>query len=302
MSAIAKHILLARNATHNQWKNIMSPNYQRPDAECEEFNKQNLPHYHIVKLNDNISTRGRVDRNHEFKYLGLGKSDFREISVLDVGALDGVISFNAEKSGASKVLAIDVEDPAQQDWGWSGATEKYSNLGNVKNRVFPALKQFFSSNVRREQKTVYQIKPEDGPFDIIFFYGVLYHLRHPLLAFDKLRAACSGAICIETHVCNYDPMVPSALFYLDDVLYKADSNWTGPSESCVVSWMKDAGFNNVYIETKPRMQSRQRFIGFIDKPTFTVNSGNFSIADGTYYSKVRANTLHKIETGRLWRY
>lgn len=278
------------------------PNYDRTDAECVEFKNKKMPHYHIVRLNDNNMTTGKVDRNQEFQYIGIKNDDMLNRSVLDIGALDGVISFNAERAGATRVLAVDVEDPRMQDWGWRGAPPPFDGLGDIKRRVFTELRQFFDSRVEREQKTVYDLSPgADGAFDVIFFYGVLYHLRHPLLAFDRLRAVASGAICVETHVSNHEPMTPSALFYRDDVLDKADSNWTGPSESCVASWMKDAGFETVYAEIKPRVRSRQRFVGFVGAPTFTVNAANFRLLDAEYFAEVRADCARKIRLGGLWR-
>ncbi|OAP36390.1 hypothetical protein AU381_17920 [Sinorhizobium glycinis] len=287
----------------NEEGNTLSARYDRSDDDCRAFLRHELPHYHIVQLNDRVRTPGRVDRNQEFSYIGLKAGELKGRSVLDVGALDGVTAFNAEKAGASAVLAIDVEDPALQDWGWSGPPKSFSGHGEIKNRVFPKLKEFFNSDVERRKMTVYELSPKtDGPFDVIFFYGVLYHLRHPLLAFDKLRAVCNGAICVETHICNYDPLVPSSLFYRDDVLDKADSNWSGPSESCVASWMLDAGFSTIYAEKKPRIQSRQRFIGFVDTPFFEVNKDNFQLLNDAYFSEVRRETESRIRTGRLWRF
>ena len=47
--------------------------------------------------------------------------------------------------------------------------------------------------------SVYSLDPNAlGQFDIVLFLGVLYHLRYPLLAADKLRAVTSGELLIET--------------------------------------------------------------------------------------------------------
>ena len=230
----------------------------------------------------------------------MDKAVFPNKRVLDVGALDGVLSFKAEKNGASDVLAIDVEDPAMQDWGWDGPHSSFIDLGDIKNIVFPKLKEFFSSNVERKKMSVYKISPEEhGVFDLIFFYGVLYHLRHPLLAFDRLRAVCDGAICVETHTCNHDPYTPSSIFYRDDVYSNAASNWTGPSESCVASWMLDARFKIIYTEKNPRMQLRQRFIGFIETETFDVNKNNFRLLDEKYFNDVRQEVESKLRIGKI---
>lgn len=280
----------------------MAANFNRSDEDRAAFLAKKLPHYHIVRLNERINTPGRVNRNAEFRYLGLKPKDFRGKAVLDVGGLDGVITFNAERKGATRLLAIDVEDPAEQDWGHAGPPPAFANLGEVKNRVFPELKDFFGSVAERKRKTVYDLDPEaDGRFDLIFFYGVLYHLRHPLLAFDRLRRVATGAICVETHVCNYDPMLPTSLFYEDDVLDDADSNWSGPTEACVGAWMRDAGFTTVYAEKKPRVVSRQRFVGFVGEPTFEVNADDFKPLNDAYFAEVRQAVESRLKVGRMWR-
>lgn len=277
--------------------------YDRSNNECKAFLDKNLPHYHIICLNNELSTPGRVDRNKEFEYLGLTDKSLSQRSVLDIGALDGVLSFNSERSGATRVLAIDVEDPARQDWGWDGPPANYARLGPIKNRVFEPLRDFFSSNVTRKELSVYDLDcANHGTFDIIFFYGVLYHLRHPLLAFDKIRQVASGAVCVETHISNHEPYAATSLFYYDDVLGDADSNWCGPSESCVVAWMRDAGFRDIWVERRPRMQARQRFVGFIRAPTFPINSKNFFQVDADYLSLVRNESARRIRLGNLWRW
>lgn len=278
------------------------PDFDRSDTDCDAFLARRLSHYHIIRLNDRIRTPGVVDRNAEFAYLGLGPDALRSRRVLDVGALDGVLSFNAERAGAAEVVAIDVEDPVRYDWGWDGPPKAMTTIGEVKRRTFDELQVFFDSRVMRRQATVYDVSPErDGLFDVIFFYGVLYHLRHPLLAFDRLRAVCRGALCVETHVCNHDPLTPASLFYRDDVLAGAITNWTGPSEACVASWMRDAGFATIYAERKPRVLTRQRFVGFVDAPTFPVDADNFKALDAGYFAKVRAACEARLAEGARWR-
>jgi tRNA (mo5U34)-methyltransferase len=121
-------------------------------------------------------------------------------------------------------------------------------------------------------------------------------LRHPLLAFDKIRAVCRGAALVETHVCNVDPMLPSSLFYLDNVLDKATTNWTGPSESCVASWMRDAEFQSVWAEITPRMPTRQRFVGFVEEPTFRISS-KFKFCDDKYFALARLAVERALKAG-----
>ncbi len=274
------------------------PNYNPDDRQCQQFLGKNLPHYHKIWLNTDIHTPGQTDWTDEFEYLGLSDTDFPGKNVLDIGALDGVHSFNAERLGAKRVLAVDVEDVEDYDWGYAGPPGRLKGKGEIKNRVFQELKTFFASNVERQRLTVYELKPEEvGQFDIVFFYGVLYHLRHPLLAFDRIRPVCRDMICVETHVAKIDPALPYSFFYLEDELDGACTNWTGPSEACVVHWMKDAGFEKIYYEKKPARDRRQKFIGFVDKDR-VVNDAmqlNFSLADEEYFQRSRQQVLQRIK-------
>lgn len=91
--------------------------------------------------------------------------------VLDVGAWNGCFSFECERRGAAEVIAFSLEDPTQ--WG------------------FDRLHRLLDSRVRYQRGSVYTLTPADlGLFDIILFFGVLYHLRYPLLAIDRLRGVC----------------------------------------------------------------------------------------------------------------
>jgi hypothetical protein len=66
-------------------------------------------------------------------------------------------------------------------------------------------------------------------FDLVIFWGVLYHLRHPLLALDNLRAITGGRLSRETAVCDAEPprrqrARPLARFYRRDGLAGDSSN------------------------------------------------------------------------------
>ena len=89
---------------------------------------------------------------------------------------------------------------------------------------------------------MYDLRSEPhGQFDLMFNYGLLYHLRHPFLSLDTTRRVCRGAMVLETHIVNSLSTTPIAAFYHDDV-FTAWTNWTGPTEAAVASWLRSAGF------------------------------------------------------------
>ncbi len=109
-------------------------------------------------------------------------TDLRGKRVLDIGAWHGCFSFECERRGAAEVIALTLESDDQ--------------VG------FSRLKCAVDSKVVRfVQQSVYELDPSVlGEFDVVLFFGVLYHLRHPLWAIDNIRKVCRGVALIETHV------------------------------------------------------------------------------------------------------
>jgi tRNA (mo5U34)-methyltransferase len=136
--------------------------------------------HHIIHFPHGIVSPGAYDPRHLFDRLAL--PDLRGKRVLDVGTRDGFFAFACEKLGA-EVVAIDHTDPA--------------------NTGFLASRKILGSSVEYVQANVYTLEPDQlGSFDVILFLGVLYHLRHPLLALDRLRALSRGHIYVESLVCD----------------------------------------------------------------------------------------------------
>jgi len=126
--------------------------------------------WHEIELAPGIVTPGD-DSNRKklpvLEELGLAP-DLVGLRALDIGCSDGYFSFELEKRGA-KVTAMDF------------VPETYTG--------FSVAKEVLGSSVTYRMDNVYNLKPEDyGHFDIVFFLGVLYHLRKPLAALDSIRS------------------------------------------------------------------------------------------------------------------
>jgi len=165
--------------------------------------------------------------------------------VLDVGALHGCASFECERRGASEVVALSLEDPEA--------------IG------FNRLKTVLNSAVRYVQGSAYFLSPAElGQFDVILFFGVLYHLRYPLLAVDRLRTVARGTVHIETHLTTSKWLLrkPWAVLsqtfdllrlfrgtpiwrqYRECEIHPTDqSNWFGPNAQAVIESFESAGFD-----------------------------------------------------------
>ena len=110
---------------------------------------------------------------------------------------------------------------------------------------------------QRYTMSLYDIK-QLGEFDIIFFFGALYHQRYPLLALDKLSEVCKSEIYIETAICDdfspYREHIGAGYankwdvvmeFYQHDELGGISSNWWSPTLVCLGGMVESAGFSSV---------------------------------------------------------
>jgi tRNA (mo5U34)-methyltransferase len=94
-------------------------------------------------------------------------ADLRGKTVLDVGCNAGFYSFEMKRRGAERVLGID-------------ASAEYLEQARFASSVLKL-------DVEFRQLSTYQVAQLAERFDLVLFMGVLYHLRHPLLALDLLR-------------------------------------------------------------------------------------------------------------------
>ena len=64
---------------------------------------------------------------------------------------------------------------------------------------FPIARELVGSQVELRQANVYDLTPEEfGTFDLVLFLGVLYHLRDPMLALDRIADVSVGKLILET--------------------------------------------------------------------------------------------------------
>jgi tRNA (mo5U34)-methyltransferase len=172
--------------------------------------------------------------------------------VLDVGAWDGYWTFLALQRGAREVVAIDDFSDymgflqTSQRKAWATFDLCREALG------------YDESRCKREEISVYEVTEERfGRFDAVFFFGTLYHLRHPLLALDQLAAVCDERICVESAICDDHSPYRGGLghgypggqmvmeFYPGKQLAGNDSNWWSPTVHCLAAMILAAGFEKV---------------------------------------------------------
>jgi tRNA (mo5U34)-methyltransferase len=198
-----------------------------------EVNK--IQWWHSIDLGHGVVTPGSYDTRTLLNRIGM-PADLRGMSVLDIGAWDGYMSFEAERRGASRVLA----------------TDSYVWRSNIMNNIatgkagFEFARTALGSKVEDKEIDVMDLAPERiGTFDLVLFLGVLYHLRHPLLALERVRSVTRKLLIMETHIDLPQIQRPAMAFYPGSEANNDPTNWWGPNEACCVEMLKNAGFRNV---------------------------------------------------------
>jgi tRNA (mo5U34)-methyltransferase len=160
--------------------------------------------------------------------------------VLDIGCNAGFYSFQLGARGAD-VLAIDMDERYLEQARWAAA------------QLDP------DQRVEFRQLTVYDLARVDEQFDLILFLGVLYHLRHPLLAIDAVAERLRGTmifqtltmpgapprptpddIAIDERDALTEPGWPRAAF-IEQRLAGDPTNWWAPDDACVQAMLRSAG-------------------------------------------------------------
>jgi tRNA (mo5U34)-methyltransferase len=190
--------------------------------------------FHSIELAPGLVTRGLDDTRARVDILRL--PDLRGKTVLDVGAWDGFFSFEAERRGAARVVATD-------SFAWSGATWGRKD-------GFELARRALGSRVEDVEIDVLDLSPETvGRFDVVLFPGVLYHMKHPLLALERVASVTGETLVLETAVdCTWTRR-PAAAFYPHHGLGWDPTNWWGPNPEAVAAMLRVAGFESVELVT-----------------------------------------------------
>jgi len=167
--------------------------------------------------------------------------DLRGRSVLDIGCNAGFYSIEMKRRGADRVLGID-------------ANEEYLDQAR-----FAAEVSGFDIEFRK--LSVYDVGALGERFDIVLFLGVLYHLRHPLLALDLLHEHVTRDLLVFQSMQRGSPTVAPVdddydfwdtepferndqprLHFIEHRYAGDPTNWWIPNRACVEAMLRSAGF------------------------------------------------------------
>jgi tRNA (mo5U34)-methyltransferase len=162
-------------------------------------------------------------------------------TVLDIGCNAGFYSIEMKSRGAERVVGIDFDDRY---------LEQARFAAEVKGQ-----------DIEFRKLSVYDVAELRERFDIVLFMGVLYHLRHPLLALDLIHDHVAGDLLIYQSMqrgsveeapvrADYsffeqdhfdEPGYPKLHFIEHE--YAGDwTNWWAPNAACSAAMLRSAGF------------------------------------------------------------
>jgi tRNA (mo5U34)-methyltransferase len=106
--------------------------------------------------------------------------------------------------------------------------------------------------------SMYDINEKNlGTFDLVFFFGTIYHLRYPLLALDIISAICEHELYLESAILDdYSPYQGGVgkgyagsqmimEFYPGGEFCNNESNWWCPTLYCLLNLVSASGFEDV---------------------------------------------------------
>ena len=178
----------------------------------------------------------------KFRRFEGGLPDVSGRTVLDIGCNAGFYSIEMKRRGARRVLGIDNDERYLAQARLASQSLGYEDLEFAK-------------------VDVYDVGAIGERFDLVIFMGVLYHLRHPLLALDLIREHVADDILLfqsmqrgSKHVL---PLQNDYEFKESDIFFESGfpklhfveqkysddwTNWWVPNRACTEAMLRSAGF------------------------------------------------------------
>jgi len=168
-------------------------------------------------------------------------SDLRGKTVLDIGCNAGFYAIEMKQRGADRVVGVDFD-------------QRYLDQARFAAEVK-------GQDIEFRLLSVYDVADLGERFDIVLFMGLLYHLRHPLLALDLIHEHVArdllifqsmqrGSNAVAAVRADYDffeqdhfdaPGYPKLHFIEHE--YAGDwTNWWAPNAACSAAMLRSAGF------------------------------------------------------------
>ncbi|PYE83680.1 TIGR04290 family methyltransferase [Pseudoroseicyclus aestuarii] len=189
----------------------------------------------------------------QFKWEGFAHvvpADLSGKTVLDIGCNAGFYAMEMARRGAARVVGIDSDPHYLAQARFAAQTE--------------------GLEIEFRELDVYHVAELGERFDLVIFMGVLYHLRHPLLALDLLHEHVVGEHLLfqsmqrgsaedyETRAdydfddqAIFDDAAWPRLHFIEKRYSKDPTNWFVPNRAAMDAMLRSAGF---VIEAHPERE------------------------------------------------
>jgi tRNA (mo5U34)-methyltransferase len=174
-------------------------------------------------------------------------ADLSGCSVLDIGCNAGFFAQAMKRRGAARVVGIDTDERYLAQARFAAEVEEL--------------------DIEFVRMPVWNVAALQERFDLVLFLGVLYHLRHPLLALDLIHEHVAknllvfqslqrGSRDLPEVAPDYDFEAPAPfneggypkLHFIEHRYAHDPTNWWIPNRACVEGMLRSAGFR---IEAQP---------------------------------------------------
>jgi len=228
--------------------------------------------WHSIDLGHGIVTPGTKPlATMEAEIAALDLGDLTGKTVLDIGAWDGAFSFECERRGAERVVALDhfiwsVDLEAQQDYlaecaaagtpprPWDEVPSVWKPDELPGKQGFDAAHAALGSNVEAvvADFSTMELAPL-GQFDLVLYLGVLYHMPDPYGSLTRVATVSRDRALVETEML----VVPGAEHYgvaefiASDELGRDPTNWWVPNRTALLGMLRAAGFTRATMPPAP---------------------------------------------------
>ena len=212
----------------------------------QEEVKQLEPWFHNIHLPDGTQTAPNhfLGNFPSFKWENIKSSIPEDLSgwkVLDIGCNAGFYSIELAKRGA-EVTGIDLDEHYLKQARWTA--EKFG----------------LDDRITFKQMQVYDFAHTEEQYDLVWFMGVFYHLRYPLLALDILTQKTRKMMIFQTlslpgkeemgipedvEFHKREIMKSEAwpkMAFIENKLAGDPTNWWAPNHQGIISMLRSCGF------------------------------------------------------------
>lgn len=254
----------------------------RPDRDevAKRFEELEGRWWHSIDVGHGLVTQGhKTPERLQQEWDSMGITDLTGKTVLDIGAWDGYFSFKAEDAGASAVTSLDhyvwsldpfecqayakrERDAGRKPKPYDQVPELWRPEDLPGKRSYDFAKWARGSKVQDRVGDLMELDPQDlGSFDVVFYLGVLYHVKDPVGAIERLARITDEMAVIETEavsIAGHDPQ-PLWYFIADDHINDDPTNWWIPTPSAIDDLCVAAGFSRTETTLAPGYEAPSAF-------------------------------------------